>query len=143
MALDIRTIEKGVCNETTRVDGFVIACRTEWLTISILECMGIHRLALQLVCVKTLHISPMILIEVGQLIVKENRRLELGGEFEKNATGRVGLARKCPLRNRKREFGVGRTEVVLIFGKGGEFRRSRAAVGVIELDHADLTASPN
>ena len=88
-------VEHRICDQAARVDGLgyglVCLCSERW---AIAQRTVV--LASQLASVKGLHISSMILIEVGEPIVKKHRRANWvwNGEFQLTYGRREGFARR-------------------------------------------------
>lgn len=80
-----RTVEYRVGDQTTRIDSFRprrIRDLRHRLTIPTLQIRRTPLISLQLVRIVTLHISPMVLIEVRKLVVEEHGRLDIVWDFE-------------------------------------------------------------
>jgi hypothetical protein len=69
-SVELRTVEYGVSDETTRIYCLVVT-NSQRLTIPLVQITGANTLSFQLIRVQTLHISSMVLKEVGKLIVHE------------------------------------------------------------------------
>ena len=73
------TIEHGVRNETAWIDRestSVIHEASQRFAIAVLQVMNADKLALELIRVQALDISPMILVEVRKLVVQQDRRIK-------------------------------------------------------------------
>lgn len=73
------TIEHGVRNETARIDSegtSVVHESSKRFAIAVLQVMNADKLALELIRVQALDISPMILVEVRKLVVQQDRRIK-------------------------------------------------------------------
>lgn len=82
----VRTVEYRVSNQPTRIDSLRCARRIlnlrHRLTIPILQIRRTPLIALQLVRIITLHISPVVLIEVREFVVQEHGRLDVVWDLE-------------------------------------------------------------
>lgn len=85
------TIEYRVGDKATRIErlGLVI-CRAQGFAVAVFECVGADIFALELVRVETLHVSPMVLVEVGKFVIHENRRFEVDRYMEADYTLQLG-----------------------------------------------------
>lgn len=96
------TIEDRIRNQSTRIDGLAIQL-SQRLTIPIIQSRRRDVIALQLPRVVALHVSSMVLIKVGQLVIQEDRRMHVRRNVELNSalvlTGRscVGEIGKLPI----------------------------------------------
>lgn len=66
------TIENRVGDQTARIDRLA-ANRVQRLAVSSIQFACIHTFALQLVRIQALHVSSVILVEAGKLVVDEDR----------------------------------------------------------------------
>lgn len=76
-----RTVEYGVGNEAAGVDSLVTNLGKR-LAVTVVQRIRALVLPPELVRVVALHIPPMILVEAGELVVEEDRCLEVGGNVE-------------------------------------------------------------
>lgn len=96
-------VELRVGNEPTRIIDLAVL-RTEWVTI-IVDAAARNCIALELILADTLDISTMVLIEIGQFVVKQDWRLKIVWNGDLDLTNRIlrrSLVRKqgpgCRLR---------------------------------------------
>ncbi len=91
--MSLRTIEEGICNQSTRVDGLPIP-RSQRLAVAIIQITRRHIITLELVRVQTLDIAPVILIEICEFVVHEYRRFQVSGDCKlENALELLGDVR--------------------------------------------------
>ena len=100
------TIENGVGNKTTRIDCFV-ANGSQRLAISLVQSALTDKLALELIRVQALDVSSMVLVEVCELVVEKDGRVEFYWDVKleitllllcKIDTGIRGAVEECKLR---------------------------------------------
>ena len=89
----LRTVEEGVGDEPARPDDFPARhIHIKRFAITTFDSIERYVVTLQLIRIDTLHISTMVLIEVGKLIVQKHRRWQVGRYFElQNASVLPGI----------------------------------------------------
>jgi hypothetical protein len=77
-------VEHGVCDEATRIVWSVVRSRgnVERAAVAVFDVIGALRMALELVDVDRLDVATMVLVEVGEAIVEEDRGLDVVGDVE-------------------------------------------------------------
>jgi len=70
-------IEHRVRNQSTRIVWLVVLIRVKRGAIARVDVSGVLRRAFELIDVDGLNIATMILVEVGEAVVEENRRLDV------------------------------------------------------------------
>ena len=144
------TIEHRIRDQPTRINS-LIPQSTQRLTIPTIQIRRRHMIPLQLTRVVALHVSPMILIKVRQLIVHKHGRGKVGRDVEFDSTlvlarrRLVREIRELPLRRRDGCALVRRLEVVVVVLERGEADGGSCgvAVGVVECYLRYLVGAPD
>ena len=144
------TIEHGVGNQPTGVDDLV-TLNSNRFAVSILEVADRPVLPLQLVRIQAVHITSMVLVEIGKLVVKQDGRVQIRRHVKLNNALRLRpqirarVLNECVLRYVVLRFGIVGAELIVVLGdvdqtEGGEGvrRGDGVTVCVLERHFCDL-----
>lgn len=93
----VGVVEKGVGDETARVVRLLgVVAALERCALGIFQVAVGHRLAFELIGIKRVDISSVVLVKVLEVIVKQDRWLQVLGEVEADVAD-VGLNIRCGL----------------------------------------------
>jgi len=124
------TVELGVGDQATGVDNLV-TLNSNRFAVTALEVTSGPVLPLQLVRIQTVHVSPVVLVEVRKLVVKQDGRFQIRRHVELNDALRLGPQTRARVLDESVLgcvvlcFGIGRAELVGVLrdvdqGEGGE-----------------------
>ena len=138
------TVEQGVGDQSTGVDDFV-TLDGNWFASAASEVLNCSMFPLQLVSIQTVYISSMVLVEIRELVVEQDRRVQIRRHVELNhalrlrTQSRAGVLDEGVLRWVVLGLGIPCAELVAVLrdvdqGEGGEgFRRlNGVAVCILE-----------